>query len=196
MTRVTLARVREAALGPTTLWCTPAPNETLHALAEEFDVMIRIQRGRDLGERMHFALRSALDEHAAALVLGTDCPFITREDLERSRSLLFEHDYHVALGPAFDGGYYLLAARRVDPSMFADVPWGGGEVLDRTRRRLDAIRWRFAELAVRHDIDRPEDLARLRDIPELEDFAVQGSGGQAVGRPADCAGPERGKNAR
>ena len=156
---------------------------------------IRIQHGTDLGERMHFALRSTLDEHAAAMVLGTDCPFVSRDDLEGARSLLFEHGNHVVLGPAFDGGYYLLAARRVDASMFTEMPWGGGEVLDRTRRRIDAKRWRFAELAARHDIDRPEDLARLGDIPELAHFAVPGSSERASGAPAECAGPGQGASA-
>jgi len=174
MARVTLRRVREADIGPAILWCTPAPNDTLRALAEEFGMRLRVQHGMDLGERMHHALRSALEEHEAAVVLGTDCPFISPEDLEGARTLLFEHDCQVVLGPAFDGGYYLLAARRVDATIFAEVPWGGAEVLNRTRQRLDAKGWRWAELATRHDIDRPEDLVRLRDVPELARFAVQG----------------------
>lgn len=135
---------------------------------------IRAQRGEDLGERMHYALRSALVEHAGALVLGTDCPFISREDLEGARTLLFEHDHQVVLGPAFDGGYYLLAARTLDASLFAEIPWGSGEVLNRTRQRLDAKGWRFAELDIRHDIDRPEDLPHLRDVSELAHFAARG----------------------
>ena len=185
MARFTLARVREVDIGPATLWCTPAPDETLRTLAEEFGTKIRVQNGVDLGERMHYALRRALDEHAAALVLGTDCPFVSREDLERARTLLFEHDHRVVLGPAFDGGYYLLAARVIDTSLFTDIPWGSAEVLGRTRRRLDAMGWRFAELDFRHDIDRPEDLLRLRDIPELAHFAVQGLADPAPGaRPA------------
>ncbi len=174
MTRITLARVRDAGIGPTTLWCTPAPNEPLLALAGEFGVDIRVQHGADLGERMHYALRSALNAHAAALVLGTDCPFITREDLERVRTLIFQDDNQVVVGPAFDGGYYLLAARVVDASLFADIPWGGAQVLDRTRRRLVAKGLRYAELDARHDIDRPEDLVRLRNIPELAHFADHG----------------------
>lgn len=135
---------------------------------------IRTQRGEDLGERMHYALRSALVEHAGALVLGTDCPFISREDLEGARTLLFEHDHQVVLGPAFDGGYYLLAARRVDATIFVGVPWGSGEVLNRTRQRLDAKGWRWGELATRYDIDRPEDLPLLRDVSELAHFSACG----------------------
>ena len=166
MTRVTLTRVRAADIGPLTLWCTPAPDEFLRALADEFRAVVRIQRGADLGERMHYALRSALDEYPAALVLGTDCPFISGRDLERTRTLLFEQENHAVLGPAYDGGYYLIAARALDASLFAGIPWGTGEVLDRTRFRLKAIGWRWAELEVKHDIDRPGDLVLVRDLLE------------------------------
>lgn len=176
MTRITLARAREADIGPVTLWCTPAPDATLRTLAGEFEAESRVQLGADLGERMHHALQKALDEHAAALVLGTDCPFISVGDLERTRSLLFEHDNRVVLGPAHDGGYYLLAARAVHASLFAGVPWGGGEVLERTRGRLDAMGWSWAELETKHDIDRPEDLAYVRSLPELAHFDATPAG--------------------
>ena len=187
MTRVTLARVREADIGPATLWCTPAPDETLRATAEEFRMKLRTQHGMDLGERMHYALRLALKEHEAALVLGTDCPFISRKDLEEARTLLFEHDCRAVLGPAFDGGYYLLGARTLDASLFTEIPWGSGEVLDRTRGRLNAKGWRWAELGFRHDIDRPEDLVRLRDVPELAHFAGHGLVGPAPDPPGGRA---------
>ena len=166
MARLTLDRAVEADVGPVTLWCTPAPDESLHSLAEEFRAGVRPQHGDDLGERMHHALRSALDEHAGAVLLGTDCPFVSVDDLQRTRSLLFEHDNQVVLGPAYDGGYYLVAAREVAPSLFAGMPWGGDEVLDRTRRRLAALGWRFGELDPRHDIDRPRDLVHVRHLLE------------------------------
>ena len=127
MTRVTLTRVREADIGPATLWCTPAPDDTLRALAEEFRMPIRVQRGEDLGERMHLcAAQCARVEHAAARWWWVpDCPVHLAGRPRRGvYALLFEHDHQVVLGPAFDGGYYLLAARRVDATIFAGVPWG------------------------------------------------------------------------
>ena len=166
MARVTLARAREADVGPLTLWCTPAPDAFLRALAEEFGAGLRRQHGADLGERMHHALRTALKVHAGALLLGSDCPFVSGGDLRRARSLLFEHDHRVVLGPARDGGYYLLAARSVEASLFDGVRWGSGEVLDQTRRRLDALGWSWAELDPKHDVDRPRDLVHVTHLME------------------------------
>ena len=174
MIRVTLSRVREADIGPLTLWCSPAPDDYLRALAAEFRTGIRAQDGADLGERMHHAFRAALDEHAAALIVGTDCPFLSGRDLERARRLLFEHGNQAVIGPAHDGGYYLLALRALDASLFTGIPWGTGEVLDATRRRLDALGWRWVELDVKHDIDRPEDLAH---VPALVGCSPLAAGG-------------------
>ena len=198
MTRTTLARVREADIGALTLWCAPAPGEALRALAREFGAGIRAQCGADLGERMHYALRDALDEHSAALVVGSDCPFIRAADLEWTRRLLFDHGNRVVLGPAHDGGYYLFAARSVDQSLFAGIPWGGGEVLERTRGRLDAMGWKWAELDLKHDIDRPEDLEHLRGLPGLTHFvptrAGSGPGAGSAPEPeaTDSGWPEEG----
>ena len=166
MTRMTLDRAVKADAGPVTLWCAPAPDRYHRALAEEFRIVLRSQCGTDLGTRMLSALRFALDAHPGALLVGTDCPFVSIEDLHRTRSLLFEHRHRVVLGPAHDGGYYLIAAREVEPSLFAEMPWGGDEVLDRTRRRLAALGWSWSELDPRHDIDRPEDLVHVRHLLE------------------------------
>ena len=164
MTRMTLRCVVEADVGPVTLWCAPEPDAFLRALAGEFRVALRCQRGADLGERMHHALGDALAAHPGALVVGTDCPFLSGQDLHRARNRLFEHHDRVVLGPAHDGGYFLLAARAIDASLFANMPWGGDEVLERTRLRLAALGWRWSELDPRHDIDRPGDLVRVAHL--------------------------------
>jgi glycosyltransferase A (GT-A) superfamily protein (DUF2064 family) len=71
------------------------------------------------------------------------------------------------LGPAEDGGYVLVAARRIRPEVFARIRWGGSHVMEEQRARLGALGWRWSELPPLWDVDRPADLARLRDgIPE------------------------------
>ncbi|HET7370515.1 MAG TPA: DUF2064 domain-containing protein, partial [Gammaproteobacteria bacterium] len=62
------------------------------------------------------------------------------------------------LGPAADGGYVLIGLARNHPALFKDIEWGSATVLAATRARLQELGWRFRELPVLHDIDRPEDV--------------------------------------
>lgn len=119
----------------------------------------RLQRGANLGERMQRALAGALRRHRAALLIGTDCPELRPADLRRAARLL-AGGCDVVLGPAEDGGYVLVGARRLPPRLFSNVAWGTPAVYAETLKRLSGYRWRA--LRTFWDLDRPEDLARLR----------------------------------
>jgi glycosyltransferase A (GT-A) superfamily protein (DUF2064 family) len=70
------------------------------------------------------------------------------------------------LGPAADGGYVLVGARRVDPALFEAIRWGTSDVLAGQRARIRALGWRWMELGTLWDVDLPEDLERLRrEVP-------------------------------
>ena len=72
----------------------------------------------------------------------------------------------MVLGPALDGGYVLIGARRIDAEVFREIPWGTDLVYARTVERLQELGWEWAALPALQDIDRPEDLAawhRLRE---------------------------------
>lgn len=118
------------------------------------------QRGADLGERMYRALSQALRRHRAAIVIGADCPALRREHLQRAARWL-AGGCDVVLGPADDGGYVLIGARRVSPRLFSAMAWGGAEVYRSTVQRLQALGWRWRSLPLLWDVDRPEDLERL-----------------------------------
>ena len=75
-----------------------------------------------------------------------------------------QNGHDAVIGPAHDGGYYLLGLRQPLPALFADMPWDTDKVQDLTKRRLKQLGYRYASLSVRHDLDRPEDLQRF---PEL-----------------------------
>jgi glycosyltransferase A (GT-A) superfamily protein (DUF2064 family) len=64
--------------------------------------------------------------------------------------------------PADDGGYGLIAARRIDTSLFHNISWGTHRVMAQTRNALSRLDWSWAELDTLWDIDRPQDLQRLR----------------------------------
>jgi hypothetical protein len=119
------------------------------------------QRGADLGERMHRALAGALRRHRGAIVIGSDCPALRPCDLARAARWL-AGGCDVVLAPAEDGGYVLIGARRISPRLFSGIAWGGPEVYEATVRKLDALGYRWRALRRLWDVDRPEDLARLR----------------------------------
>lgn len=166
LTRHAVATAVAAGLGEVMLYCAP---HTRHAffrrLKNEFGVSLRSQKGADLGERMHHAIRFALARFPAAILIGSDCADIDPAYLRQAAARLESDAASVVLGPAADGGYVLIAATRVDPGIFIDVPWGTSGVLAATRARLRNLGWRFSELATLEDVDRPADLARLP--PEL-----------------------------
>ena len=74
-----------------------------------------------------------------------------------------DHDADVVLGPASDGGYYLVAMRSRHAFMFEDMPWGSANIMQLTESRLQAQGVNWHRLAVRRDLDTPEDYLALRD---------------------------------
>ncbi len=123
---------------------------------------IRPQGPGDLGARMHRAFEDASrDGIEATVIVGADCPAITRAHLERAFDAL--HESELALGPAEDGGYWLIGLRQPRPSLFIGIPWGEATVFAETVRVAEASGIAPALLDVLADVDRPEDLGTLPD---------------------------------
>jgi len=167
MLRRTLVTAAEAGCGSVELWCSPSvEHRYLAHIARTFGVALALQSGADLGVRMHRALCSACAHGAGALLVGSDCPSLEVGDLQEAADAL-EQGADAVLGPAHDGGYYLIGVRRSDVRLFSGIRWGASGVLDATRERLRTLGWGWRELAVRHDVDRPEDLANLEGRIEV-----------------------------
>jgi uncharacterized protein len=158
LVRRALATAAAARCGPVELHVTAR-----HALFRRARVPIRLQRGADLGERMHDALRHALRRYARAVLIGSDCPALTPADLVHAARLL-RGSTDVVLAPAQDGGYALIGARRIRPAVFAGVEWGGAGVLEATLAKLRRARLSLRLLRTVWDVDRPQDLDRLRSL--------------------------------
>lgn len=110
------------------------------------------QADGDLGDRLATAFTLAFSNGATQVfALGGDCPALTSPLLESAHALLSTHD--AVLGPADDGGYYLLGLRSAQPSLFTDIRWGTSSVLPVTRRRLAELKLRTAELPTLSDVD-------------------------------------------
>jgi uncharacterized protein len=156
LVREALAGARMARCGPVELHVTRR-----HAWFRSLRVPIRLQHGADLGERMHRALRVALRTHACAILIGADAPALAPADIAQATRWL-RGGTQIVLAPAEDGGYALIGARRVTPGVFSAVDWGSAEVLAQTLRNIGRERLRAKLLRTVWDVDRREDLERLR----------------------------------
>lgn len=128
---------------------------------KRFGLELRSQGRGDLGARMHRAFEQALKAYRFAVLIGSDCPALAPADL-RAAVRALRDGMDAVLLPAEDGGYALIGLRRSSRRLFAGVGWGGAGVLAQTRRRLERLGWRWKELRTVWDVDRPEDVARLR----------------------------------
>ncbi|HVT58815.1 MAG TPA: TIGR04282 family arsenosugar biosynthesis glycosyltransferase [Thermoanaerobaculia bacterium] len=145
------------------------------------------QRGRGLGERLHGALADAAREAAVVAAVGSDHPTLDLERVHRAFAAV-ETGAQVVLGPAEDGGYYLiaLAASAVSRRLFAGIPWSTGRVLAATLERCRELDLRVELLPAAADVDTPEDLARLATCLAREGG---GDGAAAAGNPGGASGP-------
>ncbi len=115
-----------------------------------------LQVGQDLGQRMAGAFEHAFAHgHDRVLIIGSDCPGVTTELLEEAFASLTDHD--VVVGPANDGGYYLLGMRRPQPFLFTDMPWSTSEVLEETLARTQVQGLSTYQLPYLSDVDHLED---------------------------------------
>ncbi|MEM9300826.1 MAG: TIGR04282 family arsenosugar biosynthesis glycosyltransferase [Pseudomonadota bacterium] len=119
----------------------------------------RRQAPGDLGSRMREALGWGLGRSDRSLVIGTDCPLLRPSHLAAASKALATRD--VVIGPAEDGGYYLLGLRRPAPALFRGVAWGTAEVLAQTLRRAGRAGLTVTLLDPLPDVDRAADLRAL-----------------------------------
>ncbi len=132
-------------------------NERLMAGWLGGELAIRNQSGGGLGTRMHDSLTDAFEEDAHKVVIvGTDCPGMSADILEKAFNQLVEHD--LVLGPAEDGGYYLVGMKTPTPRIFAGITWGADDVLRKTLETAKELGISTALLDKLADVDRPEDL--------------------------------------
>lgn len=124
------------------------------------DLAYRLQGNGDLGERMSQALNEAFQSGIQqAVIIGTDCPSLDEVLLAKAFDQLHQHD--LVLGPAEDGGYYLIGLRCVYPELFTDIDWGSDRVFEQTIAIAQHLNLSIATLPKLPDIDRPEDLNLL-----------------------------------
>ena len=115
------------------------------------------QAGADLGARMSSAFDAEFGRGTGRVaIVGSDVPGLTRADVLSALGSLEDHD--LAVGPARDGGYYLIALARARPELFRGVAWGASAVFAATMERAAALGLTVRVLEERRDIDTPDDV--------------------------------------
>jgi rSAM/selenodomain-associated transferase 1 len=143
--------------GPITVAFTGA-SEAEFAVWLGPEVLLAKQAEGDLTAR----LLACLDP-APVIFFGADTPELANRHVETAIEALRSHE--VVIGPAEDGGYYLIGMRRAMPELLTDMPWSTELVLPETLRRLEQMGIAPYLLETLADCDRPEDLERW---PELQ----------------------------
>jgi len=122
------------------------------------------QASGDLGDRMPALMRTALSRGATAvLVVGSDLPDLSSEPLRDAVRVLQDEPHAVVLGPATDGGYYLVGATHV-PDIFTGIDWGTAAVLEQTETALARAGLVGRRVATQSDVDLPMDLGLVRAV--------------------------------
>jgi len=136
---------------------------------EEFDILDYykfpkfLQKGKDLGERMDRAIGEAFGQsYNKVVIIGSDCYDLTSEIVEDAFKLLDDHN--VVIGPAFDGGYYLMGMDRHYSHLFRDKKWSTPDVLLDTILDTKKLKLSYALLPTLTDVDEEKDLGALRDV--------------------------------
>jgi uncharacterized protein len=124
------------------------------------DLCYREQPAGDLGDRMCGAFRSAFDKgYQSVMIVGTDCPGLTTDFMAQGFASL--RNQVVTIGPAIDGGYYLIGLQRLVPELFQKINWGTAMVFAETLAIADKLQLSTYLLPSLHDIDLPDDLQYL-----------------------------------
>jgi rSAM/selenodomain-associated transferase 1 len=178
-----LQTVTRAGLCPVELWCAPSCHDPFfQACRERYGLELHEQARGELGERMHAAMVSALARAESAILIGTDIPSIEAADLDTAVQAL-QQGKDAVLGPARDGGYYLIGLQQANRELFDRIPWGTATVLQETVSRLRQLDMDWLCLREQADVDTPDDYRQLRAAAGPDD----GSGDSAFkgrGEPA------------
>jgi len=119
------------------------------------------QQGRDLGERMKRAFAAIAARGCREIaIIGTDAPDLPAGYVVAAFTQLEDEHTDVVFGPAADGGYYLLAMKRVWDELFLDIPWSSAAVLAVSAAKAKAAHLGVALLPPWYDLDTPADLER------------------------------------
>lgn len=158
-----------AALSSVTLCYTPddAEPSLRHYVCPGWST--RPQGAGDLGTRLARTFEAAFRaSYSKVVIIGTDCPYLEASDIHAAWDALDQSD--LVIGPALDGGYWLIGLRRSEPGLFQEIQWSTELVYDQTIRKAESLGLSVVCLRVLEDIDTVDSWTRyqrhrLRESP-------------------------------
>jgi rSAM/selenodomain-associated transferase 1 len=121
----------------------------------------RVQKGKNLGERMRNAFGTVFSEgYDYVVIIGTDCVDLRPDHIEESFKKLGQND--AVLGPALDGGYYLLGLKKFIPEIFEEIDWSTDQVLIQTQTKLQKLNHSIGIIETLSDIDHLSDWEKVK----------------------------------
>lgn len=160
MLQQSVSKVCQFWPGKLILTVSPSINEPLFQdFAHNNALDLQCQISGDLGERLLFVLRQGIEQYGGAVVMGCDVPQISGEILLQVHQLLMEKNN--VIGPANDGGFYLLGLSRLEEGIFDRVGWGGDQVLSKVCGNFQRLGIEVSHCAELRDIDNWDDLCWL-----------------------------------
>ena len=150
------------------LACAPSSTLVFFKIMEERQgVKLIDQVGDDVGARMSHTFETMFARgYTRVLIVGTDVPSLPLEHYRQALALLEAND--LVLGPALDGGYYLIGLKRTIPDLFAGIPWSTERVLGMTQEKATTLGLKTALLPPWRDVDTIEDLQALIEASALD----------------------------
>jgi rSAM/selenodomain-associated transferase 1 len=150
------------------LACAPSAAHVFFKIMEErHGVKVIDQVGDDLGARMNQACESMFARgYSRVVIIGTDVPTVPFDHLAQARAQLESHD--LVLGPALDGGYYLIGLKRTTPELFTGIPWSTNQVLKLTQEKATSLGLSTTLIQPWRDVDTREDLQAISEACTLD----------------------------
>jgi hypothetical protein len=147
--------------GESEFWLAFVPEGAEYFLRNHCETRLLVQRGKDLGERLHHIFVDLFrNGYREVVVADSDSPTVPLSSVDRAHELLSE-GCDLVLGPSDDGGYYLIGLKRPSERIFHDIPWSTNGVLDATLKRAEELRLKVGLLPPAYDIDLAADVKRL-----------------------------------
>jgi uncharacterized protein len=157
----TFETVSALQAGKAVLYTPPESEAEMRALTP-FPAVFLPQRGATLGDRMRDGAGDLLASGFDAVVLiGSDLPTLPLAHVTAALGILTRRADVLVLGPAEDGGYYLIGLNQSRPELFTRIPWGTPLVLQRTCEAAEALGIPVETLPMWYDVDSPSDLRRV-----------------------------------